>query len=376
MKALLCLPPARISNELDLFRAMPDWELTVVTDRERVSADRSIRLAPRRVPVVGGHEGWTAAPAWLRGLTRLQPGPVDVVVSLELFSFGSLQASGLARRLGVPHVVTIFETLADNPLYRVPPWRQITRRVVSTAAGFVCFTRRAAAHAVLLGCPEQRCVVVHPGVDTARFFPTGDVDSRRPVVLFVGMLRADRGADKGVLDVVDACARLQRDGARLRLVLIGEGPLGPALVQRAVKQPFLQVLGRRPRDEVAQLMRQAGTLVLASRRTAKWEEQFGFVLAEAMAAGLPVVATRSGAIPEVVPDWNPLVDEGDVESLAEGIRLALGPKGSQWGCRNRRYVEEHLELRKQGAALSEALRGIIAAWTPLPATSRPRPANG
>ncbi len=385
MRVLLCLPPARISNEVDLFRAMPATDLVVVADHEVAEAGHALVLPARRLPLVGGREGWTAAPAWLRGLPALDPGPVDVVASLELLSFGSRQAATLAARLGVPHAVTIFETLAANPLYRLPPWRGNTRRTARSADLFVCFTRRAADHAVALGCPEGRCVVVHPGVDTERFRPAAGGRSGQPNVVFVGMLRADRGADKGVADIVEAGGRLASVVEGLRLRLVGEGPLGPELAARAATEPFLEVLGRRPRQELPTLLRQARVLVLASRRTAKWEEQFGFVLVEAMASGLPVVATRSGAIPEVVPAWNPLVAEGDVDGLAEGVRAALGPAGDEWGRRNRAHVLDRFDLRHQGRALAEALGGLRGTRpgggrgeaSPLPpATWRRPPATG
>ncbi|MDP8927613.1 MAG: glycosyltransferase family 4 protein [Actinomycetota bacterium] len=339
---------------------MPDTELTVVRDRAVPDADRQVVLAARRVPFVGGSEGWTAAPAWLQGMRDFDPGPIDVVASLELLSFASWQASGLARRVGALHVVLIFETLPHNPLYRLPPWRQITRRIVGTADAFVCFTELARRHAIELGCPSERCFVVHPGVDTQTFRPREERLTSEAVVLFVGMLRADHGADKGVMEIVEACERLAAEIEGLRLVLVGDGHLRPELMEQAAGRPFLEVAGRRPRAEIPSLMRNARVLTLASRRTWKWEEQFGFVLVEAMASGLPVVATRSGAIPEIVPTWNPLVAEGDVTGLEEGLRHALGPRGDEWGRRNRAHVLEHFDLRRQGRLLYETLSQVSA----------------
>lgn len=362
MRVLVCLPPARTSNELDLLAAMPDTSLTVVSGPSGPrpkSHGHSFVLPARRVPFVGGHEGRTAAPAWLAGMRRLDPGQVDVVASLELFSFGSFQAARLARRLHVPHAVLIFENLRDSPLYRLPPWREITRRVVRTGDLFVCFSEHARRHALDVGCAPGRCVVVHPGVDTEAFSPRAEGRMVEPIVIFVGMLRSDRGADKGVVEIVEACRRLAAEVAGLKLVVVGDGPLRPELARLAARERFIEVLGGRARTDIASLLRSARVFVLAPKRTPKWAEQFGFALVEAMASGLPVVSTRSGVVPEVVPGWNPLVAEGDVDSLADGIRAALSSAGDDWGRRNRADALARFDVRRQGGALRDALATVV-----------------
>jgi glycosyltransferase involved in cell wall biosynthesis len=73
-------------------------------------------------------------------------------------------------------------------------------------------------------------------------------------------------------------------------------------------------------DGVASLFRQSDVLVLPSRRTPKWEEQFGRVLAEAMAEGTVTVGSRTGAIPEVIGTSELLFEEDDSNGLAEILR--------------------------------------------------------
>jgi glycosyltransferase involved in cell wall biosynthesis len=79
------------------------------------------------------------------------------------------------------------------------------------------------------------------------------------------------------------------------------------------------------------LYAQASCLVLASIPIWSWEEQFGMVLAEAMGGHLPIVTTRSGAIPEVVGDDATLVAPGDWLELADA--LAAGPLAGAPGTR-------------------------------------------
>lgn len=354
LRVCLFEPPARTSNESDVFRALPDTELTVVSDRGGWGADVEVVLPASRVPWFGSHEGWTAAPAWLRNIGDLQI-VADVFVSLELFSFSSWQAGRLAERTGTPHVVWIAETLPDMQVYRLPPWRQIAARTRTTAASFLCMTDRARRHAIDLGCDPSRCETLYPGVDVDVFTPRPAGRSRDPIVLFVGMLRADRGANKGLAALVQAGDLLAKRFDRFRLRLVGDGHLRHDLEVKARSREWLEVTGPVDRAAVPQLMQEARVLALPSQRTWKWEEQFGFVLIEAMATGLPVVGTRSGAIPEIVPPWNPLVDEGDASGLAEGLARALGPDGELWGIRNRRVVETDFALPIQAQKLAGAL---------------------
>jgi glycosyltransferase involved in cell wall biosynthesis len=355
LRILLCLPPAKVSHEVDTVRGVPDAEVRVVSSDDGLHPQVDIALPARRLPYLGHPDRWTAALAWLRGLSHTDPGAADVVVSQELYNPGSVQANRLARRIGVPHVVLVAEILVTSPLYRLPPWRQISRRIAGTADAFVCITETARRHALARGCPTDRTSVVHLGIDTNRFRPAAGGRVERPVVVFLGELRPD----KGVLDLVSACERATARGVALRLVVVGDGPLRGELDQRAHRLPFLEVRGRVPRTEVPTLLRGARAVAVPSLTRPFWAEQFGFALVEAMASGLPVVTTRCGAIPEIVPDWNPLVDEGDIEQLAAGLIEALGPDGDDWGRANRDVATQRYDERRQGEAMGNALREVV-----------------
>jgi glycosyltransferase involved in cell wall biosynthesis len=72
-------------------------------------------------------------------------------------------------------------------------------------------------------------------------------------------------------------------------------------------------------EDLPSLYRHSHVVVVPSRSTPKWIEQFGRVIIEAMACGIPVIATRSGAIPEVCADSALLVPEDSPERLAEAL---------------------------------------------------------
>ncbi len=354
-RIVLLEPPARTSHECEVWRAVPDWSLTVIGDRGGWGSDETIVLESRGLPMLRARDGWAATPRWLRGIERLHLPGTTCVASVELFSIGTLQGHRLAKRLGVPHIVHVAETMADNPLYRVPPYGTITRRVGIGADAVVCTTERARSHAIALGCPPDRVHVVHLGVDTEEFRPARQGRHPAPHVLFVGALREDRGADKGVFDVLEACIDTRRALPDLRATFVGDGPLARRLRDRTESSDWVTVAGQMDRAELPDLFRSSRVLALGSKRTWKWEEQFGYVLVEAMASGLPVVTTTSGAIPEVVPAWNPLVEEGDIAAMSRGLVAAMGPAGDAIGTLNREHCVEHFDLRGCAAALGDLL---------------------
>ena len=130
------------------------------------------------------------------------------------------------------------------------------------------------------------------------------------------------------------------DDARPRLLLFGSGFEGAAtsLVRRRAGNRGRGRVQFGLHDHMPDLYARASCMVLASLATASgacwlgdrprffWEEQFGLVLAEAIAAGRPILASRSGAIPEVAGDSAPTSLPGDWMDLAR--LLAAGPPTS------------------------------------------------
>ncbi len=287
-------------------------------------------------------------------MSRLEPGPVDFVMSLELYSPASVQASGLARQMGVPHVVTIAEVLSPAPLYSIPPWRHLSRKISRSADAFLCSVELARRSAIARGCPADRCAVINPGVDVDRFSPRAGGLTAAPNVLYVGELRAD----KGIRDVIAAAEAARTRCPDLRLVIAGDGPLREEVLDHARQKSFIDFRGKVRRDRLAEIYRDSRCFVLAPRARRLWAEQFGFASVEAMASGLPVVITDCGAVPDVVPAWNQICAQGDVAALAEGIVLALGSSGQEWGRLNRSHALEFYDSTKEAAKIREWLSGL------------------
>jgi L-malate glycosyltransferase len=129
--------------------------------------------------------------------------------------------------------------------------------------------------------------------------------------------------EKGILDLVKAVGRLKACSQRgLVLILAGKGPLEASVRLRAGELGIrLVILPSRKYHEVAATMNSLDTLVLPSRSTSFWKEQFGRVLIEAMACGVPVIGSDSGDISNVIGDAGLVFPEGDAGQLSECLRL-------------------------------------------------------
>jgi glycosyltransferase involved in cell wall biosynthesis len=249
----------------------------------------------------------------------------DLVHAAELGYWFSRQAAGLKRRLGFRLVLTVWETIPFVEAYRNVRTRRYRREVLEATDLFLATTERAAEALALEGAPSDRIRVSPPGIDVDRFAAPGSSPPADGPHLVVSIGRLVW--EKGHQDLLRALALLERRGRRdVRALIVGTGPEEGRL--RAVARDLgledrVELRGFVPHDRVPALLAEASCLVLASLPTPFWEEQFGMVLAEAMAARVSVVAAASGAIPEVVEGYGTLFLSGDWVGLAQA--LADGP---------------------------------------------------
>jgi glycosyltransferase involved in cell wall biosynthesis len=132
---------------------------------------------------------------------------------------------------------------------------------------------------------------------------------------------------KGIADLVHAFALLPES---CTLVLVGEGEFlisAKQLVQRLGVSSRVRWIPRVLSLEIPQYMNLFHALVLPSRTTPRWKEQFGHVLIEAMSSETPPVGSSSGEIPNVIGDAGLVFREGDVADLAASLRVLLEEPG-------------------------------------------------
>ena len=136
------------------------------------------------------------------------------------------------------------------------------------------------------------------------------------VVLFVGRVTAEKGINV-LLSTFEGL------DSKFCLLVVGDGPLADELRRRAAAPPLrdrVLHVGLVPHGEVWSYYAAAHCLVAPSLTTARWKEQFGGVIADGLAAGVPIIGSSSGAIPEVVGDAGLIVPERSPSALAAAIR--------------------------------------------------------
>jgi glycosyltransferase involved in cell wall biosynthesis len=258
-------------------------------------------------PLRPGVDLWSG----LRGLTRCRE-RLDVLLAYQVCIDGYLGVLA-RRRLGIPLAVWIRSEDELRPELSLR-FRLLSRRILTAADCVIAQTPKilALTESFLSAgrCrsgDEPRLHTIGNGVELQETDST-----RRRGLLFVGRLVRRKGVDV----LLEALG--EADG--VELVVVGDGPERRRLQRRAGDLP-VRFVGEQPREAVVHEMRRAQALVLPSLHG----EGLPNVILEAMACGLPVVASDNGGIPEIVRDGETglLVPSGDASALALAVRRLL-----------------------------------------------------
>lgn len=358
------LPADRTISLRERFHSV-DRRLDPVVQRlgwrlERVGPLAGVGRALAPGSVVGRASEWAfqahgASPFLVRAVRARQPAIMHAYTGVS-----GAHALPLARQVGVPLVVSFGGTDATAT-------DEAIRR--GAIRGEMLARRRAAMHRhvglaitiseFLRGCllergwPGERVTVLHRGIDADLFAPVGapPLAERAPVVFYAGRLIEV----KGTTYLVRAMRRVQDRFPDIELVIAGSGELRTTLEEEArtlgVRARFL---GSVSAAEVRSWHRAAQVYCMPSVTASTGQrEGLSNALLEAMAAGLPVVASDSGGIPEAVGDAGFLVAERDVEALAARIAelLADATLRERLGAAARARVLSRFDLHTQAARL-------------------------
>lgn len=357
---------------LDVAEGMRDRGWTSLTAVPREGwVSRALRDRRMEPIFTGGGRGWDAR--HLADLVRLvRRRDVDLVQS---HLFGSALYGGAAAKLcGVPAVATFHG-----------PWdvREASgfRRVKVPIADRLCDRKVFVSEPLLrtyvdeIGMREEGAAVIENGIDTERFRPRGDRSFRDELgvgegdflVGSVGNVR--RAKNHGLL--LRVAGLLAQTAREVHVVLVGEGE-GPLLERLLRQRAELGLDGRVHfagfREDVERVLDGLDAYVLTSD-----SEGFSLTTVQAMATGLPVVATRCGG-PEVLIDDGRtgfLVDRGDARAMADVLSRLRSDEGlrRRMGERARAEVTRRYSRERMLDGYEALYRSLLGGGSPLQGAS-------
>lgn len=250
----------------------------------------------------------------LYGLHRVISG-ADIVHVAETY-FGYVHQAIRAKRRGLIKkvITTVWETIPFNN-QSLSGRRKNKIYAKENIDHFIAVTQRAKIALLKEGIKEDKITVIPMGVDLKRFRPRPNDKNKRDInILCVARLVPE----KGITDLVSAFWELKKTCKNLNLTLIGSGPLKKEL--SGFKNIYVKnVTYSKIHLEYAN----ADIFCLPSRTTKTWEEQYGMCLVEAMASGVPIISTNTGAIPEVCGEVAVLVKPETPHALYNAIHKLI-----------------------------------------------------
>lgn len=310
-------------RKAEAIAAHPDIQLTVLVPpewRDSRGVQRlehlytrgyTLRVIPIRWP---GHFHWHYYPTLAQELRALRP---DVLhVDEEPYNLATWLAVRHAVDLGISSLFFTWQNLLRR---YPPPFRWFERYVYRHVRFAIAGSWEALRVLRRKGYGGPARVLPQFGVDANLFRPRPDIrgDGRPFTVGYVGGLIPEKGVDL----LLRAVATLPGDWM---LHLVGSGSAEKALRRLAAQLGIDARVRWTPRqnsDRMPEIYPTFDVLVLPSRTRRNWKEQFGRVLVEAMACGVPVIGSSCGEIPNVIGSAGLIFPEEDVEQLAAHLRF-------------------------------------------------------
>ena len=279
---------------------------------EEPSADPEIRVFSAPVIRPGHIASFLFVPGVVSKVLK-EFAPNIIQIEQEIYSFAAAQVSAAAKAARKKVVLFSWENLDRRVhfLQRIARWITVRKLdgIISGNAAGEKLMRKWGFRGTMAHIPQV-------GVDTSLFAPQHRDPSRRITVGFVGRLVPE----KGISTLLHAAATLVQRNFDFDMLICGAGPEREKLAREASKFGIASRIewhGSVPHIKVPDVMARLDVLVLPSVQITTWAEQFGLVLAQAMAMGIPVLGSDSGAIPEVIGRTDCIFPEGDADALSE-----------------------------------------------------------
>jgi glycosyltransferase involved in cell wall biosynthesis len=309
-------------KKLEELARLPDLKLTVVVppywrdERGTIPLERQhttgYELAVESM-ALNGHFHLHFYPGLGKQIRRVQPDLVHI--DEEPYNLATAHALWLTRRAGAKSLFFSWQNIERRyPL----PFRLMERYVLEHVDYGIFGSQESARVWRAKGYQGRFAVIPQFGVDPDIFSPAPREAGRGFIVGYVGRLVPEKGVDL----LLEALAGLE---GMWRAYILGSGPAWEALEAQARQLGLADRVSfdaQIPSTQMPAYYHQLDALVVPSRTRPNWKEQFGRVLIEAMASGVPVIGSDSGEIPHVIGDAGLIFPEGRANTLqAHLVRL-------------------------------------------------------
>jgi glycosyltransferase involved in cell wall biosynthesis len=326
------LTPALRERERAFARRYPEVELQLITTKRWREAEVEVEATPDDLfPVIAARTylskhiqlfAYDPRPI-IRALRKFRPHLIDL--NHEPYSVACSEVLTLCRWFA-PDVPVVMHT-NQNILHQYPlPFRWMERRALKRLSAAYACSETVLEVLRAKGFTRTAPVITY-GVNTKAFSPPATLrrEPGQPLTIgFVGRMLPGKGLNV----LADALAKLKTE--EWQLLLVGDGPECEAFKQSLAAHGLLeraQFAGAISYDQIPGYFHQMDVMVMPTQTTKRIREQFGRVLVEAMASGVPVIGSTCGAIPEVIGHAGLVVEEGDDDALADALRRMLSDEG-------------------------------------------------
>ncbi|MEM3377949.1 MAG: glycosyltransferase family 4 protein [Candidatus Bathyarchaeia archaeon] len=361
MNVLFLAPPDRRPYELSYFCSFPPNCVTIAVDRNTYEryldwfdefSNFDVVFLPKKRGILSSFFHSTASDTIYdkKQLEKvITDKNIDIIVTVELFSFLSKEASVLCRQFSLSHAVIVWENIKNHPLYHLPPFKLNVDFVLRGVKKIIAVTNKSQISLFALNVPAEKVKVIYPGVLLDNF------NYRRLKkdfsLLFVGGLEKHKGFHLLLQAFQKLCSKYDC----LTLAVVGDGKLKEKLLRMKIKlgERRITYFGEVPHSKINLIYPRAEIFCFPSLKQKFWgllpirEEQYGFSLVEAMASRLPIIASKLESIQEIAGPHN--LYSLNVKELVNNLDNLLENENlrKEISLLNRRRVENLFDARKQ-----------------------------
>lgn len=270
------------------------------------------------------------------------------------------------RWLNLP-LVTTFYGYDVSQLPRDKVWHDAYQRLFREGDLFVVEGNNMKRLLMATGCPDEKIMIQHIGIDTERFcfkerVPPSD---GKIIILFCGRFVEK----KGLLYALEAIRLLTSENPHIEFRVIGDGVLGNT-VESFIREnnlgQYVRLLGYRPHHVFWEELRRAHIYLQPSITAQDGDSEGGAptTLLEAQATGIPVISTHHADIPEVVVQGRSgfLVPERDADAIADRLTCLIDhpEEWASMGREGRRHVEMNYNIYKEVERLGNIYEALMS----------------